>query len=46
MYSLVQCGAYFEWERKVEIIFYCRNYFEEKKVKLAAVSFTDYAIVW
>ncbi|KAF7826900.1 Transposon Ty3-G Gag-Pol polyprotein [Senna tora] len=38
--------VYIEWERKVELVFYCHNYSEEKKVKLAAVAFTDYAIVW
>ena len=38
--------AYLEWERKVEMIFECHNYSEEKKVKLAAVEFFDYAIVW
>ena len=37
---------YLEWERKVELIFKCHNYSEEKKVKLAAVEFSDYAIVW
>ncbi|KAF7826468.1 putative gag-pol polyprotein [Senna tora] len=35
-----------EWERKVELVFDCHNYSEEKKVKLAAVAFTNYAIVW
>ncbi|PKI32689.1 hypothetical protein CRG98_046920, partial [Punica granatum] len=38
--------AFIEWERKVELVFDCYNYSEEKKVKLAAVEFTDYAIVW
>jgi hypothetical protein len=38
--------AYLEWERKVEMMYECHNYSEEKKVKLAAISFTDYAIVW
>ncbi|KAF7832987.1 Transposon Ty3-G Gag-Pol polyprotein [Senna tora] len=38
--------VYIEWERKVELVFDCHNYSEEKKVKLAAVAFTDYAIVW
>ena len=38
--------VYLEWERKVELIFECHNYSEEKKVKLAAVEFSDYAIVW
>ena len=38
--------AYLEWEKKVEFIFDCHQYSEEKKVKLAAVEFTDYALVW
>ncbi|PKI59196.1 hypothetical protein CRG98_020411 [Punica granatum] len=37
--------AFIEWERKVELVFDCHNYSKEKKVKLAAVEFTDYAIV-
>ena len=38
--------AYLEWERKVEMIFACHNYSEEKKVRLAAVEFSDYALIW
>ncbi|PSS08357.1 Myosin heavy chain, fast skeletal muscle like, partial [Actinidia chinensis var. chinensis] len=38
--------AYLEWEKKMELIFDCHNYSELKKVKLAAIEFTDYAIVW
>ena len=38
--------AYLEWEKKVDLIFECHNYSEEKKVKLAAIEFTNYAIVW
>ncbi|KAF7802484.1 RNA-directed DNA polymerase-like [Senna tora] len=38
--------VYIGWERKFELVFDCHNYSEEKKVKLAAVAFTDYAIVW
>ena len=38
--------AYLEWENKVEMVFYCHNYSEEKKVKLAVVEFTNYAIIW
>ena len=38
--------AYLEWERKLDLIFECHNYSEEKKVRLAAIEFTDYAIVW
>lgn len=36
--------AYLEWERKVELVFDCHNYHEEKKIKLAVVEFTDYAL--
>ena len=38
--------AYLEWEKKVDLIYDCHNYSEEKKIKLAAVEFTDYAVVW
>ncbi|KAG2411249.1 hypothetical protein I3760_Q017500 [Carya illinoinensis] len=38
--------AYLEWEKKIELIFECHNYSEEKKVKLAVIEFTDYAIIW
>jgi len=38
--------AYLEWEKKIELIFDCHNYPEEKKVKLAVIEFTDYAIIW
>ena len=38
--------AYLEWEKKVELIFECHNYSGEKKVKLAVIGFTDYAIIW
>ena len=37
---------YLEWERKVDHIFECHNYSEDKKIKLAAVEFADYASVW
>ncbi|GKV12424.1 hypothetical protein SLEP1_g23565 [Rubroshorea leprosula] len=38
--------VYLEWEKKVELVFDCHNYFEEKKVKLAAMEFTDCVVVW
>ena len=38
--------AYLEWEKKEVRVFECHNYTEEKKVKLAAVEFTNYASVW
>ena len=37
---------YLEWERKVEHIFDSHNYFSEKKVKLAAIEFIDYSLIW
>ena len=37
--------VYLEWEKKVEFIFECHNYSEEKKVKPAVIEFTDYAII-
>ncbi|XP_057719736.1 uncharacterized protein LOC130934169 [Arachis stenosperma] len=39
-------AAYLEWERKVELLFQCHNYSDVKKVRLAAVEFSDYALVW
>ncbi|KAF3433478.1 hypothetical protein FNV43_RR24580 [Rhamnella rubrinervis] len=38
--------AYLDWAKKVKLIFDCHNYFEEKKVKIAVIEFTDYAIIW
>lgn len=38
--------AYLEWEKKVELVFECHNYSESKKVKLAAIEFSEYAIIW
>ncbi|KAK0587545.1 hypothetical protein LWI29_024676 [Acer saccharum] len=38
--------AYLEWEKRIELVFDCHEYSKLKKVKLAAIEFTDYAIVW
>jgi len=38
--------AYLEWEMKIEQIFSCHNYNEEKKLKVAALEFKDYALIW
>ncbi|PON54371.1 hypothetical protein PanWU01x14_196000, partial [Parasponia andersonii] len=38
--------AYLKWEKRMEIVFDCHNYSDIKKVKLAAIEFTDYTIVW
>lgn len=38
--------AYLEWEKRVEFVFDCQNYSEQKKVKLAVVEFLDYALIW
>jgi len=37
---------YLECEKKMEFIFDYHNYSDAKKVKLAVIEFTDYAIVW
>ena len=38
--------AYLEWEKKIELVFNCHHYSEEKKVKLATTEFSGYAINW
>uniref|UniRef100_A0A2N9G8V9 CCHC-type domain-containing protein n=1 Tax=Fagus sylvatica TaxID=28930 RepID=A0A2N9G8V9_FAGSY len=38
--------VYLEWEKKIDLMFDCHNYSEEKKVKLAVIEFTNYAIIW
>ena len=38
--------AYLVWEKKMELIFYYRQYTKEKKVELTDLKFTDYAIIW
>ena len=38
--------VYLECEKKVDLIFECHNYSEEKNVKLAIIEFTNYAIIW
>ncbi|KAL4302946.1 hypothetical protein GQ457_10G011940 [Hibiscus cannabinus] len=38
--------AYLAWEKKIEHIFECHNYSELKKVKLTAIEFVDYALIW
>ncbi|XP_073033848.1 uncharacterized protein [Primulina eburnea] len=38
--------AYLEWEKRVEFVFDCHHYSEQKKVRLAIVEFVDYALIW
>jgi len=38
--------AYLEWEKKVDWIFNCHSYSEQKKVKLVIIEFTEYALIW
>jgi hypothetical protein len=38
--------AYLEWEKKMEFVFDCHNYSETKRVKLAVIEFSEYAITW
>ncbi|KAK3189530.1 hypothetical protein Dsin_029091 [Dipteronia sinensis] len=35
-----------KWEKRIKLVFDCHDYSELNKVKLAAIEFTDYAIVW
>jgi hypothetical protein len=37
--------VYLDWEQKVNFVFACHNYSDEKKVKLVAVEFSDYALI-
>ncbi|KAF1881768.1 hypothetical protein Lal_00049289, partial [Lupinus albus] len=38
--------AYLEWELKMDQIFDCHHYNVDKKVKMAALEFKEYAMVW
>ena len=38
--------AYLEWEKKVDWIFDCHSYSEQKKVKLVIIEFMEYALIW
>jgi len=38
--------VYLEWEKKVDWIFDCHKYSEQKKVKLVIIAFTEYALIW
>ena len=37
--------AYLEWEKKVDWIFDCHRYSEQKKVKLVIIEFREYALI-
>jgi hypothetical protein len=37
--------TYFEWEKKLELIFDYHNYSKDKKVELVVISFTNYVII-
>ena len=38
--------SYLEWKKKVDCIFDCHGYSEQKKVKLMMIEFTEYAMIW
>ena len=38
--------AYLDLEMKIQHVFFCNEYTEEQKMKLAAAEFSDYALVW
>ena len=37
---------YLKWEKKVELVFDWYNYTEHNKVKLVAIEFSNYVIIW
>ncbi|KAF8115425.1 hypothetical protein N665_0027s0040 [Sinapis alba] len=37
---------YLEWEKKIELVFNCRDYTQEYKMKLAPTEFKGYALSW
>lgn len=37
---------YLEWEKRVEIIFDCREFTQETKIRIAPTAFKDYALSW
>ena len=37
--------VYLEWEMKIEQVFACYNYNDEKKIKLGSLEFEGYALV-
>ena len=38
--------AFLEWERKIKLVFDCQNFYDLRKVRLAASEFSGYAINW
>ena len=42
----VDPDAYMAWETKIEQIWSCHNFSEDKKVQLAALEFNGYAMIW
>jgi len=38
--------TYLDWEMKIQHVFSYNDYIEEHKEKLAAIEFSDYALVW
>lgn len=38
--------VYLEWEMKIEHVFACHDYTNEKKVMVAALEFSNYVLIW
>lgn len=38
--------VYLEWEMKIEQVFACHDYTNEKKVMVVALEFSNYALIW
>ena len=44
--QLLCSEAYLQWERKIEHVFDCNTYSENKKMRLAIAEFTNHAGDW
>lgn len=44
--EMVYIYIYLELVKKLEFIFDCPNYSEDKNAKLAVIEFIDYMIIW
>ncbi|KAA0025407.1 Transposon Ty3-I Gag-Pol polyprotein [Cucumis melo var. makuwa] len=44
--GMADSETYLQWERKIEHVFYCNTFSENKKMKLSIAEFTNYASEW
>ena len=46
LYGRSDPEEYLQYERKIEHVFDCNNFSEERKLKLVVAEFYDYANIW